>query len=326
MASLPPPVRTATHQPGLAVFAGVASTWVFVLVALGAFTTTIGAGMVFLDWPTSNGSFNPPGWLTDVNKFAEHSHRLSAEVMSTLTIILAIWIGRTEKRKWLRQLAYWAVGLVLAQALVGGLRVLLEPVQVQSVSTSLGQLFAMLHACLAQAFACTLIAIACALSRHWIAQRNPVQPRVRTIGKALCVLLFLQLAVAAVLRHSFAGLAIPTFPYSTPAGGLLPDHWDFRVAIHFTHRVIAGLLALTVLTFAVLIWLDRGATLVLRCGASILVALISLQIMLGAFIIWSHRAVAITTGHVLVGAATLACGFGLTWLAHRDPIEEGYRR
>ncbi len=148
----------------------------------------------------------------------------------------------------------------------------------------------------------------------------------RTIGRVLCVLLFLQLAVAAVLRHSFAGLAIPTFPYSTFEGNLLPQVWDFRVAIHFTHRVIAGLLAVTVLVFAGAIWLDRGASLLLRCGASLLVGLIAFQIMLGAFIIWSHRAVAITTGHVLVGAATLVTGFWLTWLAHRDPIEQAYAK
>ena len=95
------------------------------------------------------------------------------------------------------------------------------------------------------------------------------------------------------------------------------------MAIHFAHRVIAGLLAVTVAVFAASIWLDRGASLLMRCGASILVRLLAFQIMLGAFIIWSHRAVAITTGHVLVGAATLATGFWLTWQAHRDPIEKG---
>ena len=32
---------------------------------------------------------------------------------------------------------------------------------------------------------------------------------------------------------------------------------------------------------------------------------------------------AITTGHVLVGALTLATAFWLTWTAHRDDLEEG---
>src|ERR1041385_6862584 len=109
--------RTARHKPALAIFAGIGTVWVFVLVTLGAFTTTIGAGMIFPDWPLSNGSLNPKGWLTESAQFAEHSHRLSAGVMSTVTIVLAFWIWRRETRVWLRQLAWFAVGLVLAQAL-----------------------------------------------------------------------------------------------------------------------------------------------------------------------------------------------------------------
>ena len=50
--------------PALAAFAALAAPWVFVLVTLGAFTTSIDAGMAFPDWPLSNGSLNPPGWLT----------------------------------------------------------------------------------------------------------------------------------------------------------------------------------------------------------------------------------------------------------------------
>src|SRR5882672_9215983 len=159
--------RTSTYKPGLAWFAAVGSAWVFVLVALGAFTTTIGAGMAFPDWPLSNGSVNPHGWLTEIDKFAEHSHRLSASVMSTITIILAIWIWCTEARGWLRRLTVFAVVLVLTQAVVGGLRVLFDQLQVNLVDTSAGRLFAMLHAFLAQAFVCTLLAVAVACSRPW---------------------------------------------------------------------------------------------------------------------------------------------------------------
>src|SRR5882672_12413563 len=101
--------RTSTYQPGLAWFAALGSAWVFVLVALGAFTTSIGAGMAFPDWPLSNGSLNPTGWLDNLSYFAEHSHRLSAGVMSTVTIVLAIWLWRTEARDWVRRLAYFAV-------------------------------------------------------------------------------------------------------------------------------------------------------------------------------------------------------------------------
>jgi len=315
------PSRTPGFKPGLAAFAVVSAVWVFVLVTLGAFTTSIGAGMAFPDWPLSNGSLNPNGWLTNIAMFAEHSHRLSAGIMTLLTIGLAAWLWKTESRPWLRSLALFAVGLVLVQAVVGGLRVLLEPVLVSSVDTTLGRLFAMLHACLAQGLACALLAIAVSCSAAWIAQPLPMGPAVRRVGKLCCVLLFVQLGIAAVMRHSFAGLSIPTFPWSTPDGGLLPDAWNFRVAIQFAHRVMACVIALAVVAYAVLIWRDRSSTPAMRSGGSTLVSLVALQIIIGAAIIRTMRNPTITTVHVLVGALTLATAFWLTWLAHRDSIE-----
>ncbi|MFI5358326.1 MAG: heme A synthase, partial [Opitutales bacterium] len=310
--------RTAAHQPALACFAAFGSAWVFLLVALGAFTTSIGAGMAFSDWPLSNGSLNPPGWLTSLAMFAEHSHRLSAGVMTTVTLILALWLWLTEARAWLRKLAFFAIGLVLVQALVGGLRVLFDSQQVAMVDTSLGRLFAMLHACLAQLFVCTLIAISVACSKSWIGRGGPaVGEPARRVGRLCVALLFVQLAIAAVMRHSFAGLAIPTFPASNFEGGLLPAAWNFRVAIHFAHRVMAVVLCVALPWFASTLRRDRGASPGMRLGAVVVVILLGLQVFLGAQIIWTYRAAAMTTSHVLVGALTLALTFWLTWLAHR---------
>ena len=321
MPTTPDLPRTAGYKPALAAFAAGAAAWVYVLVSLGAFTTTINAGMAFPDWPLSNGSLNPAGWLTHLSMFAEHSHRLSAAVMGILTVALAVWLWRTESRAWLRRLSYFAVGLVVAQGVVGGLRVLLDRIRVPALGTSLGQIIAMLHACLAQAFACALLALAVSCSRGWITTPMPVRGRVRRIGVACCALLFAQLAIGAVVRHSFAGLAIPTFPWSTPQGGLLPAQWGFQVGIQFAHRAMACVIAVAVAVFAVSVWRDRGASLGMRSGASALVSLVAFQILLGASIIRTYRAVAVTTGHVLVGALTLVTAFWLTWLAHRDAIE-----
>jgi cytochrome c oxidase assembly protein subunit 15 len=47
-------------------------------------------------------------------------------------------------------------------------------------------------------------------------------------------------------------------------------------------------------------------------------SLLALQIYLGASVIWTGRAPFFTTAHVIVGAATLATTFGLTWWMHRD--------
>ena len=313
--------RTAAYKPQLAIFAALATAWVFLIVTLGAFTTSINAGMAFPDWPLSNGSLNPKGWLGDLAMFAEHSHRLSAGVMTILTLILCLWLWRREARAWLRSLGLFAFILVVSQALVGGLRVLLDSRQVAMIDTSLGRLFAMLHACLAQLFVCSLIAIAISLSRRWIDRPLRVGAGVRRIGRVCCALLFLQLGIAAVMRHSFAGLAIPFFPWSTASGGLLPAVWGFKVAIHFAHRAMALVLGLAVAAFALAIWREREASVEMRAGASLLLGLFGLQILFGAYIIWSYRDPAITTGHVLVGALILATAFCLTWLAHRDAIE-----
>ena len=294
-------------------------------MTLGAFTTSIGAGMIFPDWPLSNGSLNPHGWLGNIAMFAEHSHRLSAGIMSAITIVLALWVWRTDERAWLRKLAWFAVGLVLAQALVGGLRVLLDRYHVESLETSVGRLFAMLHACLAQLFVCTLIAIAVSATRGWREGRagTPTATRkiVRQAGIVCCGLLFVQLAIAAVMRHSGAGLAIPTFPYSTADAHWLPATWDFRVGIHFAHRVMAAILALAIPFFVFVVRRDPASTLSMRAAASALLSLLILQILLGASIILTGRQAEMTTGHVVVGAMTLATTFWLTWVAHRDAIE-----
>lgn len=311
--------RRSTYQPALAWFTAGAGLWVFVLVLLGAFTTSIGAGMIFLDWPLSNGSLNPEGWLSDIAKFAEHSHRLSAGLMSILTIAIAVLVWRYEARAWLRKVAGAAVALVLVQALVGGLRVLLDHLHVEMVNTSVGRLFAMLHATLAQIFVCVLLLVALGLSRAWSegtpSDRRAQNPALRRLGVWCCGLLVLQLAIAAVMRHSFAGLAIPVFPASTPDGGLLPEVWNFRVSIHFAHRVMAAVLTVTLLTLAWRVWNARPASAGEKFAAAAVSFLLGLQVYLGASVIWTYRNPYVTTGHVIVGACLLATTFGLTaWL------------
>jgi len=313
-------------NPALAAFSLFGAAWVFVLVTLGAFTTSINAGMAFRDWPLSNGSLNPKGWLSDLSMFAEHSHRLSAGLMGAVVVPLAIWIWVSETRSWLRTLSAGAVAVFLSQALLGGLRVLFDYLRIPMIDTSLGRLFAMLHACLAQVFVCMLIAIAAACSRSWIENGIPVGSRVRRMGRWCCALVLVQLAVAAVMRHSGAGLAIPTFPLSSASGALLPPVWSFPVAINFTHRCMAVVLSIALAWFALTVLFDGGAPRGMRSGASALFGLLCLQVLLGGMIVWTTRDPLVTTAHVLVGAITLATAFWLTWLAHRDVVEaEGGR-
>jgi heme a synthase len=315
--------RTNTHKSGLAWFAAVGSAWVFVLVTLGAFTTSIGAGMAFPDWPLSHGSINPKGWLSDISMFAEHSHRLTGMMMGLITIGLAVWLWLREERMWLRHLGLWALGIVLLQGIIGGQRVTLNAIDVPWFHMSLGEMLRIPHGILAQVYVCVLIAIAAATSKGWIERSLPLSNSVRVAGVICTALMFVQLVIATTMRHNAAGLAINTFPFSTPPpdNGLLPQHWNFQVAIHFAHRVMALVLAIALTVFAYVIRRDRASTAGMRAGASALVSLLVLQILLGAQIIWTMRQPEMTTAHVVVGALTLALAFWLTWLAHRDRIE-----
>jgi heme a synthase len=309
--------RTAAYRPALAWFAAIGALWVFVLVTLGAFTTSIGAGMVFPDWPLSNGSINPDGWLTDVAMFAEHSHRLTGTVMGMITIVLAVWLWRTESRRWVRHLGYWALGIVVFQGLLGGKRVLLDALEVPGFEMTLGQMLRIPHGVLAQVYVCVLIAIALALSRAWISgPSSVVSAGVRRLSVLASILLLVQLTIAAVMRHNHAGLAIPTFPHSTPDGGLLPAVWSFQVGIHFAHRVMAAVLTVVLVWLAVRIWKNERAR-GLRQTAGAVVGLLVIQVALGAFTIWSLRGPYITTAHVIGGALLLAVAFGLTCWCYR---------
>lgn len=314
--------RTHSYKPGLAWFAALGSAWVFVLVTLGAFTTTIGAGMAFADWPLSNGSVNPHGWLTEIDKFAEHSHRLSGAVMGLVTIVLAVWLHRSEERAWLRRLGWWALAIVIVQGVLGGTRVTLDAIGVPGFDMSLGQMLRIPHGILAQVYVCMLFAIVAGVSRPWVNNTlGTAGARVRTLGWWCVALLFAQLAVAVTMRHNQAGMAIPTFPFSTPEGALLPATWDYRVALQFTHRALATVIGLALLAYGHFLWREKSLAPLLRGASLLLVGLIGLQITLGAQIIWTGRSITMTTGHVVVGVLTLATTFLVVFLTRRDSME-----
>ena len=97
--------RSYGYKPFLFLFCLFALGWITILLYAGGMTTSIKAGMAFLDWPLSNGSVNPDGWLTESDKMAEHSHRLLGMKIGLLSIVLFLWTYLRESRDWVRTLA-----------------------------------------------------------------------------------------------------------------------------------------------------------------------------------------------------------------------------
>lgn len=310
--------QAGRHNHWLAGYCFLVLAVTLTLLYAGGFTTTIGAGMVFPDWPLSNGSLNPPGWTTDQAMMAEHGHRLLGATVGTLCIILCIWMWRSEKRSWLRKLSYAALGLVIFQGLLGGARVLLVNVDLAKV-----------HGVVAQIFLCTLTAVAVGSSAWWKRIAAPADElglskwnTLKTAGLVICLLTIVQLVLGAILRHSGAGLAIPYFPHGAPDGNLLPISWNWATQLNFAHRALAFILF--VVSSAWILTLTKSAIVSITVKRMAFAAFIvlNLQILLGATIIWSARAPIQTTLHVLNGAIFLSIGWAITFSFFKPSLEK----
>ena len=278
------------------------------LLAAGGLVTSTGSGLAVPDWPLSFGTVFPP--MTGGVLF-EHGHRLVAAAVGLMTVVLAGWFGRRERRDWVRRLAYVAAAAVVAQGLLGGLTVLLRLPPAVSV----------LHACLAKGFFCVVVVLALATARGFT-DRVPARlgrdgaPPLWALGAATTGLVYGQLILGAVMRHTGAGLAIPDVPLAF--GRLVPPILSFEIAVHFAHRVGALLVAAAVFVLAARVLRRHRARPELLRPALLAVGLVTLQIGLGVAAVLTRLAVLPATAHVVVGALILATCLTLTVRAARS--------
>ena len=274
----------------------VAST--VLLILAGSFVTSTGSGLSVPDWPTTYGwnmfAFPPSKMVGGI--FYEHGHRLIASTVGFMTIVLAAWIWMTDSRRWLKWFGVGALGAVVAQGLLGGLTVLflLPP----AVSTA--------HAGLAEVFFCMTVAIAVFTSPSWIEGYAGVgadDVRLRQLTTTTLVVIYTQILIGATMRHVGAGLAIPDFPWMF--GHIVPDHWSPAIAIHFTHRFGALVATLSILATSTYIWMRHADRAELARPATLIIFLVGVQLMLGAFTVLSRRDVWINSLHVVCGALVL---------------------
>ena len=205
----------------------------------------------------------------------------------------------------IRRLVGWAIGAVLLQAALGGATVLLH----------LPTWISVCHAGLAQIFFCLVVTLALVTSKSWIEEKNhrlddrPSPVRRWALGTT--ILVYCQIVVGAVTRHSGAGLAIPDFPLSF--GALLPPEWTAAIALQFSHtRIGASLVLLFVAHTAYRVCFHFPEERGLFLPAAAAGFFVWLQCFLGLLIIVTSKAIFPTSVHVIVGAATLASMLVLT--------------
>ena len=312
--SFPPHLATqrSTHRMSTAVqnstpynalhhrFTVMAAGFVLLLIVVGALVTSTDSGLSVPDWPTSFGSVYRMPPMTGGVKF-EHGHRMLAEFIGLLTIGVAVFTQKVDRRRWMRILGWSALGTVIAQGILGGLTVLfyLPP----AISTA--------HATLGQTFFCIMVSIAFFTSRSWVQEPAPVvsqsaRPRLTTLSLFTVAAIWMQLIMGAAFRHS-----------------------GIRLLPHIVGAVVVFCLVstLTLLTIK-----RHRTTPQLARPAVILLTLLLVQISLGLAsyvtrVMWSPGApaplvsmIVSTVAHVACGALVLVTTLILTIQIHRHAL------
>jgi heme a synthase len=274
------------YNQGLHRFAIFTASVTLLLIVAGALVTSNDAGLSVPDWPTTFGSFYKMPHMVGGVKY-EHGHRMVAEFVGLLTIILAVWTWRAEKRRWLRILALGALGTVILQGILGGLTVLFYlPAPISSA-----------HAAVAQTFFCIAVSIAVFTGRRWIEEQPRTEfdtrrPTLFTLTLLSIFVLYVQLVLGAMFRHH----GMSWWPHVVHAG------------------VVAIVLSWTAIR-AISVYSDVDAV---KRPAVLMLGLMVAQLCLGFFafvtrVMWGKSAaqpelpmVTATVIHVAVGALLLA--------------------
>lgn len=306
----------------------------FVVIALGAWTRLVDAGLGCPDWPGCYGfvvfptneaeialaEARYPTFPYDINKaIPEVVHRYFAAALGFLAIIMVYYSFKQNENKNIRR---WTIGLLIficCQGLFGYLTVslLLLPI---IVTAHLFGGFTTL----------TLFFLIFLMSSKFDILEKMAIPKLKTIaGIALIVLLF-QIFLGVWTSTNYASLACADFP--TCQGSYMPE-MDFkngfnlnqevgpnylyglldnpsRVAIHYSHRVSAILVTLVFLILISKLWFSNAAPLASTIGI-LLITQISLGIINVVYVLPLYVAIA----HNLVAALLLLSIFTVNYLA-----------
>ena len=304
----------------LPLFAALVAASTAVLIFAGGLVTSTGSGLSVPDWPNTYGWFMFAFPMSKMvgGIFYEHAHRLIASTVGFLIVVLAVWLGRAEPRRWVRRLGYLALGAVILQGILGGITVLWYLPDAISIA----------HASLAQILFCLTVTIALATSPGWKRAYRKREggrgkgeglPDDRTLQHIAIVttsVIYVQILIGATMRHTGAGLAIPDFPLSF--GHLIPPYWDSKIAIHFAHRVGAATVTVLIATTTGHVFFHHARRAQLRRPAILLLGLLVLQITLGAITVLGNKPFIVNSLHVVNGALVLVTSLVLTLRAHRS--------
>jgi len=307
----------------LRIFSKMTCFSTLILIFVGGMVTSTESGLAVPDWPLSYGSFFPP-MVGGV--FYEHGHRMAASFVGLLTLILCAWLWIKEERKWLKIVGSVALIAVILQGILGGL----------TVKFFLPTYISVMHAVLAQTFFLITIFIAYSLSKE--RERRLKKANISRGPFLKCIIgvtliVYLQLILGALMRHTGSGLAIPDFP--TFDGYWIPPLTEeillsindrlfelnrnvvtlTQVGIHMLHRITAVifLIALCFLNVSGIRYYQQNSKIIRILYLINFLTLV--QVTLGILTVLTVKSPVITSMHVVTGASILGTTMLLVLLA-----------
>ncbi|RMG43206.1 MAG: hypothetical protein D6718_12770 [Acidobacteria bacterium] len=186
----------------------MAAAAAFLLVVAGGLVTSHDAGLAVPDWPNTYGynMFLYPLSRMTGGIYFEHAHRLLGSLVGLCTLALALVVGRADRRPAVRALIGGAVGLVILQGILGGLRVTGR----FTLSTNAAELrpslaLAVVHGVTGQLFFALTVLVAAVTHPRWKAGAPPRRSHRASVehrlGAVLVGLLAGQLLLGAFVRH-----------------------------------------------------------------------------------------------------------------------------
>lgn len=291
--------------------AGAVAALTFVLIVLGAVVRSTNSGLSCPDWPTCYGQWLPlpshvegvPGiGYTYGQVMLEWVHRLIAGFfLGPLVLVLALL---TFQRRWIRPGLAAAGGalllLVLVQGLLGGVTVL-DRNSPWSVALHLGTALLVLST----ALLILVRSLEDGAARPVASRRNV--GRVAVVGWLLALLAMVSAAVTAKTGASFACTNWPLCGRAVPEGG------DPLVTLHMTHRLLAAAVTLALAALYTVARRDPGAVPPDRALAGAALALVLVEVALGAVVVLHGVPVAAAVVHQAIGVATFVLVTVLMW-------------
>jgi len=199
---------------------GTAVVFTYLLMVMGTFVTSTGSGLACPDWPLCYGTVKPPLRLSI---WFEWGHRLLGATTGTLVVLSTIFVW-WRYRGLPRLLTTVILGLLASAVLLGGLTVLIEAPQLQS----------MLHvAVISTHLVIATMVFTCLIFTLRSVDTSAAESERGYYGVLFSVV-YLQIILGILVRYSGATLACPDFPL---CGGGLPALSDHGAVLHFIHRL-----------------------------------------------------------------------------------------